>query len=203
MVTIKKGNQSDFGADAPMIDDEELDVAIRFRKFSREYRSSLSHFVGGNGQSDERLGWAARRRIMSVLRQATRISGPGKAAKVGRLGGGAAVAALVAGFVSPAMAQYAAGGGTATGANSVAIGTGASATGINGVATGTSNVATGDAATAVGSNNSVNSFDAFGAIISNGIFDRAVGGNYSFPIGGTGVNSYAVGIGASNTVSVG
>ena len=144
---------------------------------------------------------SARRRIFSVLRQATRVMGPGQKSRIGRLGGGAAIGAIVASFAAPAMAQYSAGGGSATGANSVAIGTGATATHIGGIATGTGNTATGDNAVAVGNGNTVSSFSAGGAIITNQILDRSIGGTYTFPVGGTGVVSSGLAVGTLNTVA--
>ena len=173
-----------------------------FRGSVRQRRATYDAFVGQNGNGHD-LSWNTRRRIASALRQSCKILGMGQKSRIGRLGGGAAIGAIIAGFATPALAQYTAGGGSATGLDSVAIGSGASATHVNGVATGTNNVATGDAATAVGSNNNVSSFGATGVVINNSILDRAAGGSYIFPGGATGVLSHAVGIGSGNTVSVG
>ncbi|MFZ1478403.1 MAG: hypothetical protein WAT18_11720, partial [Sphingorhabdus sp.] len=167
----------------------------QFHERVHRQRARYAAFVGGDGSAAADLSRGDRRRIMQVLRKACMVMGPGQKSRLGRLGAGAALGAIIAGFATPVAAQYQAGGGSATGANSVAIGTGSTATHVNGVATGASNTATGDNAVAVGSSNNVNSFDSTGAIVLNGIFDRAAGGNYIFPAGVTGVNSYAIGIG--------
>ena len=74
---------------------------------------ALDQFVGANGNGAE-LSWTTRRQIMAALRQSCRVLGAGQKSRIGRLGGGAALGALISGsFVVPAYAQYSAGGVTA------------------------------------------------------------------------------------------
>ena len=190
--TISQFNRSDF--------DNEASAQARFQKFAKAYRSSLDQFVGQDGGLVSQLSWGERRRIMSVLRKATLVAGPGQKSRIGRLGGGAAIGAVLAGFTVPAMAQYTAGGGSATAAGAVAIGTGATVANINGVATGTNNASTGNGAIAVGNNNSVDTFAAPNTITDNGILDRATGGTFNFPNGAPSQQGAGIALGQSNLV---
>jgi hypothetical protein len=136
----------------------------KFQKFVRNYRSSLDQFVGQDGGQASPLSWGERRRIMAVLRKATMVSGPGQKSRIGRLGGGAAIGAVLAGFATPTLAQYQAGGGATTATGAVAIGTGSTVANIRGVAMGSTNTSTGDGAVAIGNNNSVDTFAAASSI---------------------------------------
>ncbi|WP_085032502.1 YadA-like family protein [Ensifer aridi] len=159
----------------------------------------------------DRSGRSIRRRLMAVLRMAHLALGVkrnrmglgalgfGKASCAPRSSGtpagkkglcaGVALLALSALHAVPAHAQYAAGGGTASGANSVAIGNGVQANSANSVALGTSNSATGDASIAIGYAMGVNGLNAIGI----GVFANATGVN-ALAIGG---NARALADGAS------
>ncbi|WP_081159215.1 YadA-like family protein [Ensifer aridi] len=159
----------------------------------------------------DRSGRSIRRRLMAVLRMAHLALGVkrnrmglgalgfGNASCAARSSGtpagkkglcaGVALLALSALHAVPAHAQYAAGGGTASGANSVAIGNGVQANSANSVALGTSNSATGDASIAIGYAMGVNGLNAIGI----GVFANATGVN-ALAIGG---NARALADGAS------
>ena len=221
----------------------------QFHERVHRQRARYAAFVGGDGSAAADLSRGDRRRIMQVLRKACMVMGPGQKSRLGRLGAGAALGAIIAGFATPVSAQYQAGGGTAhdsqstavgsgavagqagtqtldtngdtipdltlnqdtavganasaTGGFATAIGNGVSATGLYGVAMGSGSTATGDQAIAIGRSNSVNSFNTTSTITNNGVFDRSAGGNFTFPVGGTQLAGYAVGIGSANTVTSG
>jgi autotransporter adhesin len=103
-------------------------------------------FVGSwvSGNADSR---SLRRRLMAILRKAHQVLGVSrKGLGLGTLGAGGwlrsagAIGGLVAiialSLSAPAHAQYSAGGGTATGGSSVAVGPGSTATGLRGIALG-------------------------------------------------------------------
>ena len=144
----------------------ETQAIEHFHKSIRKHRTTYNSFVGQDG-NDQELSWSTRRRIASALRQSCRVLGMGQKSRIGRLGGGAAIGAIIAGFATPAMAQYAAGGGTSAGVGAVAIGTGSTSTNISAVAIGNSNAAT--------SND----------VLQQQILDRALGGLFSYPTGQT------------------
>ncbi|HYC94321.1 MAG TPA: YadA-like family protein [Sphingomicrobium sp.] len=120
--------------------------------------SMIEHQTGFTGNWFAGAGegsWSQRRRLMALLRRAHRVLGVNrKDLGVGSLGlggprsallasaspasmiGGLAVLAAIGLVPGPASAQYAAGGGTATGGGSVAIGASSSANGLRGVAIG-------------------------------------------------------------------
>nr|WP_085034458.1 YadA-like family protein [Ensifer aridi] len=178
-------------------------------------RRGLTCFAGNWILGAEKSGRSLRRRLMAVLRMAhlalgvkrnrmglgalgfgnascaARSSGT-PVAPAGKKGLCAGVALLVLSALHavPAHAQYAAGGGTASAANAVAIGNGTQANGQNSVALGTSNSATGDASIAIGYAMSVNGLNA----IAIGVISGATGTN-ALAIGG---NARAVGDGASS-----
>jgi len=142
----------------------------RFRNSIRHHRATYDAYMGQDGNGDD-LGPGTRRQIMSALRKSCAVLGVGQKSRIGRLGAGAAIGAIIAGFATPAFAQYSAGGGVATGTNAVAIGTGSTADGISAVA--------------IGQNNDADSDD----VTSQQIFDRVTGGTYTYPTGDTGITS--------------
>jgi hypothetical protein len=204
----------------------EKQAIENFRDSIRKTRTTYNSFVGQDGNGQE-LSWSTRRRIASALRQSCRVLGMGQKSRIGRLGGGAAIGAIIAGFATPAMAQYAAGSGVNTGpggvplANEIAISGNAPAgtpeaetnsnaaiaigssslvglssraaiaigydatvsnNSVNAIAIGELAVATGTQAIAMGTGNTVNSFSTAGTATVNQIFDRAAGGNFTFPV---------------------
>jgi trimeric autotransporter adhesin len=109
----------------------------------------LAHMIGLDADDD--VSWTTRRRIMSALRQSCRVMGPGQKSRIGRLGGGAALGAIVAGFAAPAFGQaYGAGGGSATGVSSTAVGQNAQASGQGASAFGVNTTASAQNTTAIG-----------------------------------------------------
>ena len=141
--------------------------------------------TGGDGSRSQ------RRRLMATLRLAHSVLGMGrKRLGLGTLGVGGLVAVVTFGLAAPAQAQYAAGGGTATGTSSVAIGAGTQANGAASVALGTNNSATGNASIAIGNAMSVNGLNAIGI----GVFANATGIN-ALALGG---NARANGEGSSS-----
>src|SRR4051812_4590805 len=144
----------------------------------RRTRFAANWVVGAEGAS-----WSQRRRLMAVLRRAHRVLGvdhkdmgvgslgfgggvrsvlPASASPASVIGGLAAIAAL--GLPAPAHAQYAAGNGTATGAQSIAIGT----TATTATASGPNSVAIGNAASATGASSVAEGHNA-GASGSNSV----------------------------------
>jgi len=100
------------------------------------------HFAGNWIAGGDIGSRSVRRRLMAVLRMAHRVLGMRrKGHGLGMLGNGGTLAAAVVaigltGIASPALAQYAAGGGTATGSGSVAVGPSATTPGLRGIAIG-------------------------------------------------------------------
>lgn len=142
-----------------------------------------------------------RRRLMAILRLAHRVLGvQRKSLGLGMLGVagnlrsttaiGALTMIIALGVSGAAHAQYQAGGGTATGTSSVAIGVGTQANGAASVALGTNNSATGNASIAIGNEMSVNGLNAIGI----GVFANATGIN-ALALGG---NARANGDGATS-----
>jgi trimeric autotransporter adhesin len=141
---------------------------------------------------------SSRKRIMSVLRQACRVMSSGQKSRIGRLSGGAAIGAIVAGFSLPAMAQsYSAGGGSVTSANGVAIGPGTTNAGDHTVVIGSSATANAVADNSVSIGILANA-SAFATVaVGPGVKASA---DYSAAIGNqaiaTGIGSLSVGSGS-------
>jgi trimeric autotransporter adhesin len=161
-------------------------------------RKASSNVVGMAGLGED---WSTRRRIMQALRKSTSVLGIGQKCRIGRLGGGAAIGAIVMGFATPALAQYAAGGGTANDPQSTAVGSGAVA-GQAGVQTVDTN---GDGTpdltlnqdTAVGANASATG--GYATAIGNGVSAQGI---YATAIGSsnTATGNGAIALGRLNTV---
>ncbi len=112
----------------------------------RKSRSNYQAFIGRDGQNDVDLSRGERRQIMGALRKSTAILGMGQKSRIGKLGGGAAIGAVIAGFAMPAMAQSVSGGNNNGQASSLAVGTGATTAVVSG------------SSVAVGNNASVTNF---------------------------------------------
>jgi trimeric autotransporter adhesin len=100
----------------------EATAMEQFRAKMRQHRATYQAFIGQDGDTQVDLSWSQRRRIMGALRKSTAVLGMGKKSRIGRLGGGAAIGAILVGFTTPAMAQYAVGGGVANDPGAIAIG---------------------------------------------------------------------------------
>ena len=197
-------------------------------QFASKIRHGGSDFLGAPDANVD-LSRATRRQIMQALRKSCETLGVGQKSRIGRLGGGVAVSAIILGITGPATAQYAAGGGVANDTQSTAVGSGTvagqpgvqqidlngdtipdvtlnqdtavgssssatggfataignalTAAGIYSTAIGSGSTATGDQAVAIGRSNTVNSFNNTSTITNNGVFDRAIGGNFTLPTG--------------------
>ena len=165
-----------------------------------------------------RKSWSSRRRLLAILRLAVRLMVKGRRSKIGALGRGASVAAVLAalGISLPqnALAQYAAGGSVVPAVNSNAqqvlnraTGTGvlnypttnSGSTTPQGVAIGTTDTSLGGG-TAVGFNNTAGtaSFAAFAfgnENLANGAWGVAMGN------GNTASNTSAIAIGTADIAS--
>jgi trimeric autotransporter adhesin len=100
---------------------------------------------------------STRRLVMQALRKACAVMGPGQKARIGRLGSGAAIGAVIASFATPAMAQSVSGGNNNGQPSSLAIGTGATTAVIAGSSVAVGNgaaVTTASEGVAVGANSS-------------------------------------------------
>ncbi len=173
----------------------------RNRGTSSSHYYRLGDALGLQGHS---VSNATRRLVMQALRKSCRILGAGQKSRIGRLGAGAAIGAIVAGFSTPVLAQYVAGGGSTTASGAIAIGPGSSVATLNGVAIGNNSDSTGDGAIAIGNNNVVDTFAAPNTKTDNGILDRTTGtGNLAFPVAGTTFYPAGIGIGQLNTVDAG
>ncbi|MDX8499363.1 YadA-like family protein [Mesorhizobium sp. VK4C] len=160
---------------------------MNFRQ-GRTIRLGAARFAGNwvSGAADSR---SLRRRLMAALRNAHRVLGVKRnRLGLGMLGGGASLACLVSAalvFTTPAHAQYAAGGGSATVSNSIAIGNSASATNVWSIALGTQTVSSAQYSVAIGLNASA----------------TGTGGAMALGMGtvSSGVNTVALGVDASAT----
>ncbi|WEX75349.1 YadA-like family protein [Sinorhizobium numidicum] len=158
-----------------------------------------------------------RRRLMMALRLAHRVLGPrrdrlgcGMLGIGGSLAGVASAAAMLV-IATPAQAQYAAGGGTATASGSIAIGAPATASQLNAVAIGTRSVSSTQYGVAIGQDASATGTGGAvavgGGAISNNINTVALGVNANAIAAGasalgtaalaSGGNSTAVGVGST------
>ncbi|TIS50537.1 MAG: calcium-binding protein [Mesorhizobium sp.] len=161
---------------------------MNFRQ-GRTIRRGSADFIGNwmFGAADSR---SLRRRLMAALRNAHRVLGMRRdRLGHGMLGAGASLAcvasAVALAFTTPAHAQYAAGGGSATTPDSIAIGNSASATNVWSIALGTQTVSSAQYSVAIGLNASA----------------TGTGGAMALGMGtvSSGVNSVALGVDASAT----